>query len=59
MKGSVRSAIQRPLSSAFHEGFLGVVTLEPSALIILFGAAIVKGIITPTIVRTRNVIWTK
>ena len=57
MNGSVRSAIQRPLNCAFHEGFLGVVTLEPSALTILFGSAIIRGIITPTIVSTRNVIW--
>lgn len=56
MNGSVRSAIQRPMNSAFHDGCLGVVTLEPSALTILFGSAIIKGIITPTIVRTRNVI---
>jgi hypothetical protein len=56
MNGSVLRAIKRPLNSAFHDGCLGVVTLEPSALTILFGGAISKGIITPRIVRTRNVI---
>lgn len=56
MNGSVRSATQRPLNSVFHEGCLGVETLEPSALTILFGSAIDKEIITPMTVRTRNVI---
>ena len=56
MNGSVRRAIQRLLNSAIHEGCRGVVTLEPSALTILFGEAIIRGIITPTIVSTRNVI---
>ena len=56
MNGSVRRAIQRPLISVIHEGCRGVVTLEPSALTILSGDAISRGITTPTMVRTRNVI---
>ena len=59
MNGSVRRATQRPMISVFHEGCRGVVTLEPSALIILFGSAIDNGISTPTIVSTRNVIYGK
>jgi len=35
------------------------VTLEPSALTILFGGAIIRGITTPAIVSARNVIYAK